>query len=239
MKRTNICLFFILMVIYGSYGQYGFQKKKSLSSRKGNLVSEYTDLLNHDSYFLNGVLFSGSYPPGEGHPFFNTRQWLEGQVIMNDKMYGPLQLRYDILNGYLLCYYFSVSGSHVVKMNEEEISRFEIGSSWFINLKDNTDNLKDGYYEEIFDSGFITCYFLHEKYISTQDRAYNYRKKIYVGRNNQFKKIHFRWNILSVMKDEKKAMRKYMRKTGFSVRQSPKRAWKNLMNYYMSLKTTN
>jgi len=96
------------------------------------LSQYFTDAYQADQHLIHGTRYYNLYPKAPGNPFFETEEFRTGTIIISDREYKPVQLKYDICNQRLLLRYsLNVGGSADIVLIHDPIREFEIDGKVF------------------------------------------------------------------------------------------------------------
>ena len=105
-------------------------------SRLNELKSDFEIAYGLDENLINGFRYRDKYPDAEGHPFWGDNQFFEGAIVINDKEYNNVFLKYDIAGqNIILQYRNSVNGIEQIQLNNYDIKEFEIRGKLFRKLQ--------------------------------------------------------------------------------------------------------
>ena len=169
-------LFTIILVFFPFFRQLAGQTI-DISETTKYWRTLFDNYYGPDHNLINGIKYIDYRPNSTGHPFLGENKIYPGTVIINQRTYNDLDLKYDIYTQELILRYIDFSGAYnYIMLNKEFISEFIIGDHYFKQYV-HTDGGGAQFYEVIA-SGEITCLWYWEKnmthsVISVSD-YYNY-----------------------------------------------------------------
>ena len=105
----------------------------AIMGQSEEIQSCYDSLFQTHNVMINGSLHQGRHDPGQGHPFFGEMSWRPGDLGVGRQVIKNQDVRYDLLNDCLLLQHFSLSGSHVINLNEQLVRSFTLdGHSFYL-----------------------------------------------------------------------------------------------------------
>lgn len=201
----------------------------------------YNSLLKDSTSYLNGRVNTFRYPAARGHPFFGDGDWIKGSLMLNDIQFSNIDLRYEILNDWLLCLHYTSNGPVMVEMNRSFVKRFTINEHTFVNLYPANQDMaafETGYYEELV-PGRASLYLKWKKLVSNPSTnlqaEYDLQKSFFVLKNGEIFRIANRKSILLALADRQDDIKIYIRQHRISVVHSTDQEIAAVFRYYNSL----
>jgi hypothetical protein len=101
-----------------------------------NIIAELhelaTEFYGPDQHLVNGIEYVNLHIRSSGHKFLDEDRFYEGRVVIDNKVYHHVFLKYDIYNQQVLLLIRSTSGGHKqIIMNTLRIDEFEINGRIF------------------------------------------------------------------------------------------------------------
>lgn len=204
-----------------------------------NKISSSLDSFDLISYhpLINGKKYNKYYYGIKGHQFYNSKKFCRGEVILPDKKYTNLLLRYDIFND--IVNLSSNAGKELtnIELNKNIIVGFSIDNHLFVKYEfpQNSELTEyNGFYELIYD-GEIQVAFRWIKYISNTHDNYSGEFKtertVYMINGNHFSKIKNRKDILSLFEDYEQNIKQYLRSNKFIAKKASASEYIELMKF--------
>ena len=201
----------------------------------------YSSLLKDSTSYLNGRVNTFRYTAARGHPFFGDGDWIKGSLMLNDIQFSNIDLRYEILNDWLLCLHYTSNGPVMVEMNSSFVKHFTLNDHFFINMPPAMTGMaafEGGYYEELV-YGRASLYFRWKKFISNPSTnlqaEYDLQKSFFVLKNGEIFRIANRKSILLALADRQDDIKMYIRQHRISVVHSTDQEIAAVFRYYNSL----
>jgi hypothetical protein len=96
------------------------------------LAEYFTDAYKADQHLIHGTRYYNLYPSAPGNPFFEPDEFRTGNIIINDREYKAVLLKYDICNQRLLLRYSISNGGYTdIVLIHDPIRGFEIDGKVF------------------------------------------------------------------------------------------------------------
>jgi len=187
---------------------------------------------------INGKKYNKYYYGIKGHQFFDSQNFCEGEIIIKDKKYTDLLIRYDIYND--IVNLSSNAGNELVniELNKNIITGFYIDDHLFIKYdfpESSGIDEYNGFYEMVY-NGKIKVAFKWVKYICNSQDIYSgefiTERTVYIINNNQFSKIKNRRDILSLFKDKEHKIKKFLRSNKFIAKKANASEYIELIKFY-------
>lgn len=156
--------------------------------------------------------------PARGDPFYPTNKWHEGAVDFEGKVYPHVFLLYDILKDQLVLQ--SANKLYRILLSKKKVSWFTLDSLRFIKItekdSDNNDLPPAGYYEQVI-QGPVQLLIKRKKSVEIPTvsgtlRSFASQNIYYIKKGNSYHKVRSRHSVLKVLSDQKRAIRRYLRK---------------------------
>jgi len=168
----RICLFLSgLMVLV--FSEVNAQEASRETLR---LLQEYfSDAFQADQHLIHGTRYYNLYPTAPGNPFFEPDEFRTGSVIINEREYKDVRLKYDICNQRLvLRYTLNTGGTADIVLIHEAIRGFEIGGKVF--RKYMIPKKGEQFCQEIGAGSMKCIYFWHKELIPLNNSLDSYNQ---------------------------------------------------------------
>jgi hypothetical protein len=184
------------------------------------LLLQTDTLLGADDELINGKIYIQKYMLAEGHPFFFTPQWQNGSVKVNGTEYNKLLMKYNIYTDELLLRAETVNGgTSVISLNNEFIESFHLGGKHFINaMHFEVKGIQTDFVEFLYKGSFVffvsyTKLYNNDYNIKTPYGSYGKTKTSYfLMQKNELREISSKKALLKYFENQKKQIKKYMKK---------------------------
>lgn len=147
---------------------------------------KYFDLSYGPDYnLINGIKYLYLYSNVDGHPFFAENQFYSGSLVMADKEYQNVYLKYDLYNqNMILQYSHFIGGTDQILLQNEFIHEFKIDGTLFRKYSFPETGTK---FYQVVTSGKIYCLYYWGKDLNYSTLSfYNFtpQKKVsYIVKN--------------------------------------------------------
>ena len=176
----RICLFPACMVILSS----ALVKAQQASAQTLKQLTEYfTDAYQADQHLIHGTRYYNLYPTAPGNPFLDPDEFRTGSVIINEREYTNVRLKYDICDQRLLLRYFlNTGGSADIVLIRDDIQGFEIDGKVF---RKYTIPKKGVQFCQEIGTGSLKCiYFWHKELVPLNNSLDSYNQYSNQERNS-------------------------------------------------------
>ena len=126
---------------------------------------KYFDLSYGPDYnLINGIKYLNLYPNADGHAFFGENQFYTGLLVMADREYQDVYLKYDIFNQNIILQYSPVAGGTAqILLHNELIYEFKIDGKLFRKYFFSETGTR---FYQVVTSGKIYCLYYWEKVLN-------------------------------------------------------------------------
>lgn len=157
--KVNAWILGGILMLFAVHPAYGQMK------RNGEKQINYADLVQQsfgiDQELVNGTQYFDRYTNYRGVPYFLSVAFEEGTLILQDRVYGGIKLRYDILAQNLeIEYYSPYVGYNWLVIVTDHVEGFEIRGFPFRKLELEEPGEK---FYQVIQTGQFTCYVHWEK----------------------------------------------------------------------------
>jgi hypothetical protein len=206
----------------------------------------YSVTVNYDTIpdrqlLFNGRLWRSMYSNVIGDEFLFSKNWLVGDVNINEITFHNLWLRYDILNDQLLAI---LNQGTVVQLNKELIKEFtltfENKKNSFENFNEGTENPIKGFGQVLY-KGDIYLIIKHAKQIqqlaidNKYDEFYQLQT-LFILKGGKFCKVTGRRDLINILSDKKQQVQIYIRENKIRIRKKDPESFIPVLKFYDTLK---
>jgi len=160
MRKSFVRLFFSLLLIIPVFYTNSVSGKCPFIE-----YSTVSDTAGENQLLYNGRIWRNLYRRIEGDQFLNTDEFIPGTVIIGEKKYQNINLKYDIFNDEILT---SSNKELLITLNKEMVDSFTImyfnKVHHFKRLKEDSSKVVDGYVDVLY-RGDISLYVKYMKKI--------------------------------------------------------------------------
>jgi len=215
--------FFIILIFFSFLGQLVAQTT-NVSKATIHWRTLFDNSYGPDHNLINGRKYIDYRPNSVGHPFLGENKIYPGTVVINQRTYKDLNLKYDIYNQELIVRYTDFSGANnLIVLNKEFVSEFIIGNHYFKRYVHPNDGSQ---FNEVIASGEISCLWYWKKNmthsVTSVENYYNYmpeRKETFLLIDDQFYKYKGTHSfVMQIPESIKEEVTKYIRRNRIRVR---------------------
>ncbi len=238
---VRITIFIILLLCIISQTLPAQQEREQDQNSFAHLEKLYRHAAGPDRRYINGSEYQDVYPGSTGHQFFLTENWYFGQLVMENRAYKNLPLKYDQCNDQLLCNHIHSSGSYVVVLNRTRIDSFIIEGHVFCKLAipDGTPSAAGEGFYELLSKGKASFYQKWEKRYSEPSQhsggSFFQFREWYILNENKYYRVKRKKGLLKALGDREKEIRSFIRENRVIFVADDKAAVKKVVDYYNSL----
>lgn len=203
-------------------------------------IQKFTNTIGKQSWLYNGPVYDLGKRVIQGNPNFldTTLADKQGSVVYYGFLYKDVPLTYDIRNDMLVTtLYDDVSRYCLIN---GMVSEFTIFSHRFIRLNpDTTSNkvIKPGFYDEVYNGKLQVLVkptkFIHvARGVMSPDDYYESKTYYYLKKNGIYHAIASEGDMLDILADHKKELKKYIRDNRIKFKEGPADVMFMLAAYY-------
>lgn len=207
------------------------------------LIACATDYYGTNDFLVNGRPYIEPRPRANGHPYFQSRDWMPGALYLGDKVFDNVSLRYTLDDNQLLLRRQLVNGLTVeVSLPAPLIDSFHLGAHRFIRRELLGDAAREALFWEIIYRGGVSLYraqrkaFIpnftqsapHGRYSLPQSRLLFFQQ----SRVHELSKASV---LLDFFGDDKKTMRQFLRRERIKLRTANQQQLHDVLQYYDAL----
>src|ERR1044071_1942480 len=212
----------------------------ALNQNALNAINAYYQSLGEESPLYNGSEYiEYAYTLQEGHPFFKTPNFVNGNIDLDGMIFHDVPMLYDIVKDQLIIQDFQ----RVYKINlpADKVQQFFLMDHLFVRLvRDNPADVKTGFYDQLY-KGKIALLAKREKKILEKYSNLQIGKVIisediyYIKKDGVYHTIKNRSSLLGVLKSKKKEVQQYLKTQNIKFKREPERAMIMAVKYYDQL----
>jgi len=203
-------------------------------------INVYYQSLAEESPLYNGSEYlEYAYTLQEGHPFFLSTNFVNGNVTLDGMIFHDVPMLYDIIKDQLIIQDFQ----RVYKINlpPDRVQQFFLMGHLFVRLtRDSTEQIKTGFYEQLY-RGKTSLFARREKKILEKYSNVQISKEVisqniyYMKMDGIYHTIKNKSSMLAVLKNKKKDVQQYLKTNNIKFKQEPERAMIMAVKYYDQL----
>ena len=140
-----------------------------------------------DYNLINGIKYLYLYSNIDGHPFFGENRFCTGSLVIADREYQDVYLKYEIYNQKIILQYSPFSGgTDQILLKNEDIHEFKIDDKLFRKYSFSETGTR---FYQVVTSGKIYCLYYWEKILNYSTlSAFNFsnqKKESYLVKNGK------------------------------------------------------
>lgn len=199
-------------------------------------------IYGHNPILYNGQIYSYVVPPSvKGNQYLINKDFISGNLTINNKKFTELHLNYDIYNQEILLKFVLNYKTLIIKLCKETITEFSLGDKAFNLIKEPESTNKTIY--QVFGKGKYKILYHWEKelHLSNISGRTSYvftkpQKIMYLLFNNQKVKFKNNRRFLSLFnKINKTEIKKYLKDNGLNIKRISDKDLIDLINFCNTL----
>lgn len=221
-------------------GQSAHVDSSSQQNALNNTVNLFYSSIGKQSPLYNGTEAYPYDPVLKGNAYYaDVNSFTPSSVFYDNVHFSGVPLLYDIYGDQLVVLLYN----HFTKYTliKSKVSSFDLLNHHFIRIDTvtflNNPIIKPGYYDELY-GGRVQILGRHSKNIQTtssgqnSESYFNYTKDYFIRKNNIYHSFSGEGGLLSVLKDKKKELQKYIKDNQIKYRTDPEEAMVKIASYY-------
>ncbi|MDO3645072.1 hypothetical protein [Mucilaginibacter sp. L3T2-6] len=206
-----------------------------------NAVAFYNNALNIQAPVYSGPEYYFYDPHIKGNAYYqDSNGFSKGSVYFDGTLYNNMSLLYDVNTDQLV----GLFPNHISKfiLHKEKVTAFDYLGSHFINISKDTlpDNtaLEPAYYRQLY-AGKSEVLARYTKSMQTSTSTSNLveyyfsvKNYFYIRKNNVFHSVSGKGSVLSLFKERKAALRKFIKDNNIDFKDKPEEAMVKVANWY-------
>ena len=241
MARTSILISLLLFMPSISAFSQAEGNQNSYDQSYLKLQNIYKESMSIDKRYVNGYQYSETFPGSRGHPFFQSESWYLGDLVIDERHYEGLAMRYDLYRDQLLFNHIHPSGSYIVVLNIKRIESFTMDGHRFSKLSAADPllpGMKEGYYELLAEGRAL----FYVKWIKRLEDPtpesmgeFSLFKEWYILNKGAFRKLNGKSGLIKSLEDHEKEIRSYIRENRIVINTGNESDIKRIVDYYNRL----
>jgi hypothetical protein len=245
MKKCFIPFPFLIFCFFASNSVFA---QDQVSGEKVNdqpvkiAIDYYYQSIGEKSHLYNGAEYVSPIYQSTRHPFFLSFFPLPGDLYFEGVFYPGVPMAYDILHENVIINRYNQNFK--IQLANEKIDSFELLNHFFVRLSPDSNNQKliiPGFYDRLYDGS--TKVFAKRIKKLQETMEFNVSTVIiaevdrfYILKKGIFFQIKNKKTLYSFYGDNKKEIRRYLRKSKIKFRTNPEEAMVKSAEYYDNLK---
>lgn len=242
-SKTSVVLWLCMLSSNTLFAQSDSIKALRMSAALEKAIWSYDQKIGRNSFLFTGRVYAADYGSVRNHQFFEDDYWEEGTIFYEGQQFDSIYMMFDIYNNEILLEHFNSDGYLApITLDKSKVSSFEIMGHTFIRLEEDTvSGLNAGFYDKLHTGDQLGVYVLRKKEISKSNTMNNLyeefidNNKYFLKKDGVYHRIRRRKDIWNVLREQKKPLRRYLRKNVLLFNQEPERTLVTAVNYYESL----
>ena len=254
MKR-NIVLLTLLLISFAGNSQQGFpflkaDRTKLFDNLERVQISHLNNLYFHHINLPGEFIFGKEYVPyyfrSQENPILRFNEERSASLVFNGRSYDHIILQYDTFTDEVIYTDDTLIFNDrfcKVALNSDYVNGFDLYFKvdtltfrYFRKDQDTTFNLKEGFYEVVFDSGckFLIKY-VSSRYVYKGIDEYYYHPVRYVKIRDGYSKLSSKKQFISLFGDRSEEVRQYLHDQKIKFRKADKKQIADVLKFYENL----
>jgi hypothetical protein len=231
----------VISVVFTSLLNISAISGQSSDQNRMHLSVSQSDTISDIQLLYNGRLWRGLYHDIVGDEFFPSKNWLNGEVFIDDLTFKNVSLRYDIYNDQLIT---SMNQDILIQLNKEHIKGFSLT---FENKKYLFENFGNGNGYPF--KGFGQVLYKGKTYLvmkeikkiqllaveNRYDEFYQLQD-LFIFRNGTFYPVSGKKDLLNALSDRQEELQKFIKKEKIRIRKKSPDSFIPVIKFYDDLK---
>jgi hypothetical protein len=207
----------------------------------GCLTAGKNDTIPDRQLLFNGRIWRSMYSNILGSEFIFSKDWLIGEVFINDMEFRKVPLRYDIFNDQLIS---MLNPGTFVQLNKELVKwfvlPFENNNKLFENFESIPGNPIKGFGQVLY-KGKSSFIIKHSKLIkllaveNKYDEFYEVRT-LYILKDGNFLRISGKKELIKALSDKKEMIKDFITKNKIRIKKKNPESFIPVIKYYDNIK---
>ena len=197
------------------------QDKSGTDNQDDISILESTEqIYGSDDLLVNGRIYYQQYPLAEGHPYFDTEEWINGSIFIKGRSFLGYEIKYDLEMDEIVLNTRDKRGAFVdIMLNHQVIDSLYFGNRFFINTAQFlTGKPVSNFFEVVFNG--IPVLLVHHKkeFLTEYNERYphgRYRdppQRLFLYTGNDLVDISKKKAFLNYYEPYKKEIKKFMKR---------------------------
>jgi hypothetical protein len=190
-----------------------------------------------DENLINGYQYINQYPKMSGHAFLGSNEFVPGKLIINNKTYTDIPVKYDIRNQDVIISYINSFGNvNELVLQKNFITEFDIKDKHFKKFSFPETGTQ---FFQVISNNRIPCLYFWEKTLTVSSSSlasyYEYsdqNKKTYLVINSHLRQYKGKHSFIKLFPDEMQSpIKKYMKSHKINIKSATDRSVKELIEF--------
>jgi hypothetical protein len=233
MKFKQITLIFPL--IFCTALNINAQNLTSDSSAYAKAIGFYEMTVGDVSSLYTGRQYLGYDFRIEGHQFLDVKESMKGSLLYDNILYNNVKIQYELVKDDLIINYADNDFRIIIK--KQDLQWFKVQDRLFVNLE--TPQLSGIY--ELVEIGALEVLIKRTKIVAEEIRDRTLRRKFvqknrhYIKKGEDLYPVTSKKRLLNYFKDEKKGIRKMLKKNKLTYKKGPEQSIIKTVEYIEAL----
>ena len=215
------------------------QVNKNLLNSHEKLLDYADQVYGSNDLLVNGRIYVPMHSLAEGHPYFEIKDWILGDVYTKGNKFEQLKLKYDIeLDEFILFFIDKENHNNYIVLNKHYVDSVYVGKFLFVNtavIPEISENL--GYCELVYNKqlSFLVKYKKDFKKEYSETKPHGEYSKInanrYITESGILTKVNTKKTLLRYFEPYKKEIKKYLKKNKINYKKANSGELNTLINY--------
>lgn len=241
-QQYMIRFWFLLISLQSLFQPSGIAQQTSLPddspSAFSQTISLYQETIKDDSFLDEGREYIGYTNKIGGHAFFEVSNWETGKIFYKGQLYKNVPLLYDLADEEVVVRQYS--NPFKIKLFKEEVSYFSLRDHHFVRIKASDAKGKPmvvGFYDRIY-GGETQVLVKRKKNLEEKVdgtvliRRFVQENQVYIQKEGGYYPVKRKGSVLRVLKDQKKEIRRYLKKNQIFFRKDPESTIVKMVEFY-------
>ncbi len=197
-----------------------------------------------EQYKTNDVLVNGKEllpdnPQINKHPYLLTENWTAADIYIKGEVFYNQNVRYNVYSDQLILQFLKPQGlSGAVVIDNQMVDSIYINGHLLVSVKQLPNvNIDKRFVEVIEDDGLKYCIAYHKDYIRMYSTLNPYgkysdlKKSSYLEKDTNLFKVNKRWRFLRLFPENKKEIRRFLRRHDIKYKDATTSQIKLLIEY--------
>ena len=204
-------------------------------------ISLYHRAIGNQAGIYSGTEYVDYKYQTEGHPYFKSKHWGEGEVEYDGMLYSKVLMLYDIVNEAVVVAQLDhvESLSNKITIDLDRVEYFSLQGHHFVRLEQDSAamTMPAGFYDLLYAG--------NTKVVAKRQKAtkkevgvlvYSEEDKFYIRRGGQYHQVKSKASVLKVFREHRKQLAKAMREHNISFKDNREQAIVWVAAHYDSLR---
>lgn len=229
---TVICFFFLGQAVAQDEGS----DSSFYSSSIKNIRNYYWESVHKNSPLYKGKIYVGHSVRIIGHPFFESESVSEGTVVYDGIHYQAVPMFLDLVREEVV---IDLENGFKIKLINEKVEKFSLFGHTFIRLEENEisdPKVSPGIYDVLYEGNVLLLAKRSKEikeYIENSKSIKEFVPRIvfFIRKGESFYSVKSKQSVLRLFKDQKKSIRKYLKKNRIKYNSDPEEAIVKILKY--------